>query len=64
MLTLEKALLVYATYELIFEQNSNHEKMIIDQIINFAKVYLEEEKFRFINKNLDLTLRSKEVNNL
>jgi transcription termination factor NusB len=33
--------------------------MIIDQTINFSKVYLEEEKFKYINKILDLMVKEK-----
>lgn len=54
---LEKAVLVYATHELIFGQKKDYRKMIIDQAINFSKAYLEEGKYRYINKNLDLSLK-------
>jgi len=56
---LEKAILIYATYELLFKSNSDYEKMIIDQTINFSKVYLEEGKYRYINKILDLLFKEK-----
>lgn len=53
LLPLEKSLLVYASYELLFNQENNNSKMIIDQVINFSKVYLEENKYKYINKILD-----------
>ncbi|MDR1670509.1 MAG: hypothetical protein LBR43_02165 [Spiroplasmataceae bacterium] len=56
---LEKSILIYSTYELIFGKNLNLDKMIIDQTINFSKVYLEEEKFKYINKILDLMVKEK-----
>ena len=33
--------------------------MIIDQTINFSKVYLEEGKYKYINKVLDLLFKEK-----
>ena len=63
---LEKALLIFATQELFFGSNPNYGKVIIDQTINFSKVYLEEGKYRYINKNLDLLwqdwLKTKRMN--
>jgi transcription antitermination protein NusB len=59
---LERAILTYSTYELLFGKNTNLEKMIIDQTINFSKAYLEENKYKYINKVLDLI--SKEEKNL
>lgn len=56
---LERSILIYSTYELIFGKNTDLEKMIIDQVINFSKVYLEEEKFKYINKILDLIIKEK-----
>ena len=58
---LEKAILTYAAYELLFDQSSNYSKMIIDQVINFSKAYLEEDKYKYINKVLDLLLKEKNV---
>jgi transcription termination factor NusB len=59
---LERAVLVYATCELLSEKNSSLEKMIIDQTINFSKVYLEKQKYKYINKVLDLLVQeSKKV---
>ena len=57
---LERAILTYATYELLFGKNANLSKMIIDQTINFSKVYLEEGKYRYINKVLDLIIKEEE----
>ncbi|CAH1755695.1 7432_t:CDS:2 [Entrophospora sp. SA101] len=51
---LEKAILTYASYELLVGKNIDLAKMIIDQTINFSKVYCEEEKYKYINKVLDL----------
>ncbi|WNE40408.1 MAG: Transcription antitermination protein NusB [Mycoplasmataceae bacterium] len=56
---LEKSILIYSAYELISGKNTDLEKMIIDQTINFSKVYLEEEKFKYINKILDLIIKEK-----
>jgi transcription termination factor NusB len=56
---LEKSILIYSTYELFFGKNIDLEKMIIDQVINFSKVYLEEEKFKYINKILDSMIKDK-----
>ena len=58
---LEKAILIFAGYELTFGSNAHYPKIIIDQVINFSKVYLEENKFKYINKNLDLLWKSLEV---
>jgi transcription termination factor NusB len=52
---LEKAILIYATHELFFGSSTISKKMLLDQIINFSKVYLEEGKHKYINKNLDLS---------
>ena len=56
---LEKAILTYATYELFSVQDFNQVKMLIDQTINFSKVYLEENKYKYINKVLDLLFKEK-----
>jgi len=60
---LERAILVYAAYELLFGKNANLGEMIIDQTINFSKVYLETGKHRYINKVLDLIIKEKKVLN-
>ena len=54
---LERAVLFYSAYELLSEKNSSLEKMIIDQTINFSKVYLEKQKYKYINKVLDLLIQ-------
>jgi len=54
---LERAVLVYAACELLSEKNGSLEKMIIDQTINFSKVYLEKQKYKYINKILDLLVQ-------
>ena len=59
---LEKATLVYAAYELLFGKNPDYSKMIIDQTINFSKVYLEVEKYKYINKVLDLLVKEEKSN--
>jgi len=56
---LEKAILTYAAYELLSTQDFSQVKMIIDQTINFSKVYLEEGKYKYINKILDLLFKEK-----
>ena len=58
---LEKAVLTYAVYELLLAQDLNQVKMIIDQTINFSKVYLEEGKYRYINKVLDLLFKERNM---
>lgn len=58
---LEKSILVYATHELLLEKNANLGKMIIDQVINFSKAYLEEGKYKYINKVLDLIIKEEKV---
>jgi len=51
---LERAILTYAAYELFFGKNTDLGKMIISQNISFSKAYLEENKYKYINKVLDL----------
>jgi transcription termination factor NusB len=60
---LEKAILIYATYELLFGQSIHYPKVIIDQIINFSKVYLEEGKYKYVNKVLDLLVKEEKILN-
>lgn len=61
---LEKSILIYATYELLFNQIPSYSKLIIDQVINFSKVYCEEVKYKYINKILDLLIKEKMINKL
>jgi transcription termination factor NusB len=56
---LERAILIFAAYELFLEKNACYEKAIIDQVINFSKVYLDENKYKYINKILDLIIKKK-----
>jgi len=58
---LEKAILTYAAYELLSAQDFNQVKMIIDQTVSFSKVYLEEGKYKYINKILDLLFKEKSI---
>ena len=58
---LEKAILTYASYELLLGKNIDLAKMIIDQTINFSKVYLEEDKYKYINKVLDLLIKEEKI---
>jgi transcription termination factor NusB len=56
---LERAILTYAAYELLFGKNADLGKMIISQAISFSKAYLEEDKYKYINKVLDLISKEK-----
>jgi len=55
---LEKAILVYASHEIFF-----NEKVfilsLINQAVDFSKRYLEPDKYRYINKVLDLLYKSR-----
>ncbi|CAJ0845049.1 7991_t:CDS:10 [Entrophospora sp. SA101] len=59
---LEQAILIFATYELFFGSYSSYPKVIIDQTINFSKVYLAENKYKYINKVLDLLVKDYQNN--
>jgi transcription termination factor NusB len=56
---LEKAVLIYGVYELFFEQKLQHAKLVINNVLNFSKAYLEKEKIGYINKVLDLLVKEK-----
>ena len=58
---LEKAILTYASYELLFGKNNDLVKMIISQTVNFSKVYLEENKYKYINRVLDLVSKEEKI---
>ena len=58
---LERAILIYAAYELLLGKNTDLAKVIIDQTINFSKVYLEEGKYKYVNKVLDLIIKERET---
>ena len=51
---LEKAIISFASFELHDIKNHEYYKMIMDQVVNFSKVYLEENRYKYINKILDL----------
>ncbi|RHZ36337.1 transcription antitermination factor NusB [endosymbiont GvMRE of Glomus versiforme] len=59
LLPLEKAVLIYATYEILFTEEI-FIPAFINQIIDFSKRYLEEGKYKYINKVLDLIYKSKQ----
>lgn len=52
---LERAILAYGCYEI--ENYNIYSKIIIDQIVNFSKVYLDESKYKYINKILHLIFK-------
>jgi len=54
---LEESALVYASYEIFFNPNT-FAPALINQIIEFSKKYLESEKYKYINKVLDLLFKS------
>lgn len=54
---LEKATLIYASYEIFFNSNV-FVPALINQIVEFSKKYLESEKYKYINKVLDLLFKS------
>jgi transcription termination factor NusB len=54
---LEKAALVYASYEIFFNPGILVPSLI-NKIIEFSKKYLETEKYKYINKVLDLLFKS------
>ena len=56
---LEKAILIYGAYELLFEQEPHHSRLVINNVLNFSKAYLEKEKIGYINKVLDLLVKEK-----
>jgi transcription termination factor NusB len=55
---LEKAILIYASHEIFFNKNV-FIPSLIDQTIDFSKKYLEPNKYRYINKALDLIYKTK-----
>ena len=55
---LEKAVLVYTTHEILFTKEI-FIPALINQIVEFSKRYLEEDKYKYINKILDLIYKSK-----
>jgi len=59
---LEKVVLVYASHEIFFNKNV-FIPSLIDQTVDFSKKYLEPDKYRYINKVLDLLFKSEKLNN-
>ncbi|KLL02226.1 MAG: transcription antitermination protein NusB [Mycoplasmataceae bacterium RC_NB112A] len=61
---LEKAILIYGAYELLVETRTKLflSNLIINNLINFSKAYLEKEKVGYINKVLDLLSQEKKSN--
>ena len=55
---LEKAILIFAAYELVEGEKKALALPIIDQTINFSKVYLTADKFKYVNKVLDRLWKS------
>jgi len=56
---LEKATLIYATHEILFNSRIPAPSLIT-QIIHFSKKYLESDKYKYINKILDLLFKEKQ----
>jgi transcription termination factor NusB len=54
---LEKAILIFGANEILFLADPEDFPRIVDQIINFSRSYLEENKFKYINKNLDMIFK-------
>jgi transcription termination factor NusB len=54
---LEKATLIYASHEMLFNPDV-FVPSLINQIVEFSKKYLELEKYKYINKVLDLLFKS------
>ena len=55
---LEKSILIYSSYEILFNQKMPIPSLI-NQIIEFSKKYLEPNKYGYINKVLDLLFKQK-----
>ena len=53
--------MIYSAYELFFEQKPQHSNLVINNVLNFSKAYLEREKIGYINKVLDLLSQEKNV---
>jgi len=60
LLPLEKSVLVYATHEILFAKEI-FIPSLINQIVEFSKRYLEEDKYRYINKVLDLIYKCEDL---
>lgn len=57
---LEKTVLVYVSHEIFFNK-SVFVPSLIDQAVDFSKKYLEPDKYRYINKILDLLFKSEKL---
>lgn len=57
LLPLEKAALIYSTYEIFFNEKV-FIPSLINQMVDFSKKYLEPDKYKYINKILDLLFKS------
>ncbi|KLL04099.1 MAG: transcription antitermination protein NusB [Mycoplasmataceae bacterium CE_OT135] len=55
---LEKAVLIYAAYEIFFAKGV-FIPSLLNQVVEFSKRYLENDKYKYINKILDLIYKSK-----
>jgi len=55
---LERAVLIYATHETFFNE-CVFIPSLINQTVDFSKKYLEPDKYKYINKVLDLLYKSK-----
>ena len=55
---LEKSVLVYATHEILFVKEI-FIPSLINQIVEFSKKHLEDDKYKYVNKILDLMYKSK-----
>lgn len=54
---LERAVLIYASHEIFFNRQV-FIPALIDQTVDFSKRYLETDKYKYINKVLDLLFKS------
>lgn len=52
---LEKAVLIFSIQKI--KKEKKLWKPIIDQVINFSKVYLEQDHYKYINKVIDLIIK-------
>jgi transcription termination factor NusB len=59
---LEKSVLVYAAHEILFAKDI-FIPSLINQIVEFSKKYLKDDKYKYINKVLDLIYKSKPILN-
>ena len=55
---LEKSVLVYAAHEILFVKEI-FIPSLINQIVEFSKKHLEDDKYKYVNKILDLMYKSR-----